>query len=276
MFHPGKIQQLPVCALEGRGALLTAGDEQALLPQREVPEGTAIGDLVEVFVYRDGELLIATRQMPSAQVGDFALLKVREVNKVGAFLTWGCPKELFVPFAEQAERMREGRSYLVKVCLDEFGRLVGTARLERCLDPEPPPYEEGQPVEVLLWRFTELGAVVIVDQRYEALLYRDELRQDFKVGGRFTGRIAKVRKDGKFDVTLRRGAAEELEDAMQRLHEALQAAEGFLPLHDKSSPEEVSRCLGMSKKLFKKALGGLLKRRQVELVELGVRLRRQP
>ncbi|PLY09867.1 MAG: GntR family transcriptional regulator [Desulfuromonas sp.] len=273
MFQPGKIQSLTVHSLEGRGALLTAGNELALLPQREVPEGTVVGDLLEVFVYRDGDLLIATRQMPWAQVGDFALLKVREVNKVGAFLAWGCSKELLVPYAEQTERMRAGRSYLVKICLDEFGRLVGTARIERCLDPDPPSYKEGEVVELLLWRFTELGAAVIVDQRFEALLYRDELRGDFKVGDRVTGRIAKVRQDGKLDVTLRATAAEELDTAMQTVREALRSADGFLPLHDKSSPEEIKRQLVMSKKLFKKALGGLLKRQEVEFVEGGVRLR---
>lgn len=273
MFRPGKVQPLPVRSLEDRGALLAAGDELALLPQREVPQGTAVGDSLEVFVYRDDDLLIATRQFPVAQVGDFALLKVREVNPVGAFLAWGCAKELLVPYAEQAERMRTGRSYLVKICLDEFGRLVGTARLERCLEPEPPTYKEGDEVEVLLWRFTELGAVVIVDQRCEAVLYRDELRGDFKAGDRFPGRIAKVREDGKLDVTLRRGVAVELEAAQQALCGALREAGGFLPLHDKSSPEEIKRQLGLSKKLFKKALGGLLKRQQVELVEQGVRLR---
>jgi len=274
MVVPGKVQTLAVRRVDARGAWLDAGAEEVFLPQREVPEEVIPGASLEVFVWRDDGALVATRQKPRAELGDFALLRVSAVNPVGAFLDWGLPKELLVPYSEQPEKMQVGRSYLVKVCLDDRERLVGTARIERCLAEGPHPFRGGEEVALVIWRFTGLGAVVIIDGSYEGLLYRDEVRSSMRVGERLPGRIARVRDDGKLDVTLRRGAADEITAARRALLEALQA-EGSLPLHDKSPPEEIARRLGgMSKKLFKKAVGGLLKSGEIDLEEDGIRLRK--
>ncbi len=275
MVVPGKVQCLTVRSLDARGAWLDGSGEEVFLPQREVPEGVAPGASLEVFVWRDEGSLIATRQKPRAELGDFALLRVSAVNPVGAFLDWGLPKELLVPYSEQPDKMRVGRSYLVKVCLDDRERLVGTARIERCLAEGAHPYRGGEEVALVVWRFTGLGAVVIVDGSYEGLLYRDEVRSSMRVGEHLDGRIARVRDDGKLDVTLRQGARAERDAAQEKLLEALRGHGGSLPLHDKSSPEEIERSLGMSKKLFKKAVGGLLKSGELVQEEGGIRLRRR-
>jgi len=272
-FEPGKVCELAIVALDKRGALLDAGGEKALLPQREIPEGAAVGDRCTVFTYLDGEVLVATLNPPQAQVGELALLKVVDVNPVGAFLDWGLPKQLLVPYAEQETRMQQGRSYLVRLYLDEKRRVTGSSRIDRFLEPGQSGYRGGEEVALTVWRFTQLGAVVIVDNRCEGLLYRDEVNHTLRAGDRLQGRIARVRDDGKLDVTLRQPPGVERDAAQEDLLDKLRQEDGFLPLHDKSSPEEISRALGMSKKLFKKAVGGLLKRQCIVLEGDGIRLR---
>ena len=274
MLEIGRKNTLKVERIDEEGAWLVAGAERALLPKREVPESLVPGDKVTVFVYNDhaGEP-VATLREPLAEVGECALMKVRQVNSYGAFLDWGLFKELLVPPREQPEPMKPGRRYVVKVRLDRQGRPLGTARIEQSLVNVDVDLQEGQEVDLLVWRFTPLGARVVINQRYDGLLYRDEIGNRLNYGDRLTGYVKKVRGDGKIDVTLNRGGRGEIDQARDRILAAIEAGGGFLPLHDGSSPDEIGAALGMSKKLFKKALGGLYKAGAVELLDRGVRLK---
>lgn len=274
MFEIGRMHTLEVDHVDGRGAWLRGEGERLLLPLREVPAGVKPADRLSVFVYREasGELR-ATLRRPLAQVGEFALLKVREVTRHGAFLDWGLEKELLVPFSEQPVRMQAGRKYLVKVCLDSLGRVVGTARIDRCLEKEAIDLAEGEAVELVIWEFTDLGARVIVNDLYAGLLYRDEIKGGLKRGDRLKGYVRRLREDRKIDVTLSRGGAEGIEEAKAVILAALRQSD-VLPLHDQSPPALIQQALGMSKKTFKKAVGGLYKAGLVELDGEGIRLKR--
>ncbi|OEU61462.1 MAG: hypothetical protein BA870_04245 [Desulfuromonadales bacterium C00003094] len=273
MYDIGRINTLQIHHIDYDGAWLQAGPHQVLLPAAEVTPSMKDDDRLEVFLYQgsNGEL-VATLKHPKAQVSEFALLKVSDVTRHGAFLDWGLEKDLLVPYSEQPERMRVGRNYMVMVYLDDQGRTVATARIDHCLEKAKQKIElcEGQEVELLLWEYTDLGAKVIINHRYGGLLYRDDLLPGQRRGDQFKGYIKCLREDNKIDVTLRRGGVEEVKEAQQAILEALDK-EGFLPLHDKSSPLEIKQLLGMSKKLFKKAVGGLYKNRQIELADKGIR-----
>jgi predicted RNA-binding protein (virulence factor B family) len=275
MLEIGRFNTLKIAALDREGARFASPQGDILLPAREVPAGAKIGDRLRVFVHHgSGATLAATLRTPLAQVGEFALLKVAQVSQVGAFLDWGLDKDLLVPFSEQPERMQLGRRYLVKLCLDNRGRIVGTARIDQCLEPDPTGLKDGDAIELQIREFTDLGAKVIVNDRYGGLLYRDELRSGMKRGGRLAGFVKRVREDGKIDVTLRRVGVEGIEEAKRTILAELDRT-GELPLHDESPPEAIRERLGMSKKTFKKAVGGLYKAGNIELNPTGIR-RKKP
>ncbi len=265
-----RLHTLRVARIDKRGIWLEAGERLAHLPRREAPQVTS-GEELEVFLYRDmaGELQ-ATCRSPLVQAGGFALLTVRSVGPHGAFLDWGLAKDLLAPFRLQSERMQVGRSYLVKVDLDQQGRPFANARIDDCLDRERPDLHEGDPVALLIWQMTDLGARVIVNNRFPALLYRDELPAGSCSGMHLTGYVKRLREDGKLDVTLRKVGAEGVSDARDAILKALAAHGGTLPLHDGSSPAAIQQTLGMSKKTFKKAVGGLYKDGLVTLTNEGV------
>jgi predicted RNA-binding protein (virulence factor B family) len=228
---------------------------------------------LEVFIYLDrNNQLRATSREPFAEVGQFALLQVSSIGPHGAFLDWGLEKDLLSPFSEQPQKMLEGRRYLVYLCHDQQGRPIASARLEKFVEIENQDLKEGDEVELLIWTFTDLGAKVIVNDRYEALLYRDELPAGLKRGDRGQGYVARIREDRRIDVALRRPGAAGVADARDVILSALREEGGFLALHDNSPPELIRSQLGLSKKQFKKALGGLYKEKQVELSHKGVRL----
>jgi predicted RNA-binding protein (virulence factor B family) len=274
MYEIGRFNTLKIHHIDEEGAWLQAGPYQILLPAEEVTESLKKGDRLEVFLYRGGSGdVVATLKQPKAQVGEFALLQVSAVTRHGAFLDWGLDKELLVPFSEQPDRLRVGRKYLIKVCLDSLGRTVGTARIDRCLEKEKVDLREGQEVTLTLWEFTDLGAKVIINDLYSGLLYQDELPPGRRRGDRLRGYVKHVREDGKIDVTLKKTGAEGVEEAKAAILAALQP-DGFLPLHDQSPPADIRAALGMSKKTFKKAVGGLYKAGKVELTDAGVRLKK--
>lgn len=272
--QPGlcRLHTLRVARIDTGGIWLEAGAKLAHLPRREAPDAVA-GEQLEVFLYQDmaGELQ-ATCRLPLAQAGEFALLTVRSVGPHGAFLDWGLAKDLLAPFRLQPERMQVGRSYLVKVDLDQQGRPFANARIDDCLDRGRPDLREGDAVELLVWQLTDLGAKVIVDHRFPALLYRDELPAGVGTGMHLAGYVKRLREDGKLDVTLRKVGAEGVLDAREVILKALAARGGALPLHDRSSPAAIEKALGMSKKTFKKAVGGLYKDGLVTLTDEGIRL----
>jgi len=267
-----RLHTLKVVRVDKKGVWLNAGDLPAHLPTREAPNAQP-GDELEVFLYQviPGELQ-ATLRPPLAQAGEFAVLKVKSITEHGAFLDWGLAKDLLVPLTLQPERMQQGWSYLVKVDVDQQGRPFGNARIDDCLDYGRPDLDEGDAVDLMIWQITDLGAKVIVNGRYEALLYRDELPPGSYTGMELSGYLKHLREDGKIDVTLRRVGQEGVSDAREVILKVLAANGGVLPLHDKSSPEAIQKILGMSKKTFKKAVGGLYKDGLVKLTDAEVRL----
>jgi predicted RNA-binding protein (virulence factor B family) len=267
-----RLHTLRIDRIDKRGIWLEAGKQLAHLPLREAPRATP-GEQLEVFLYQvvAGELQ-ATCRRPLVQAGEFALLTVRSVDAHGAFLDWGLAKDLLAPFSLQPERMQVGRRYLVKVELDQQDRPFANARIDDCLDQQLPDLHEGDPVDLLIWQFTELGAKVIVNHRFPALLYRDEVPPGSYPGMQLPGYVKRLRDDGKLDVTLRKIGAEGVADARDVILKVLAANGGSVPLHDQSSPAVIKQILGMSKKTFKKAVGGLYKDGLVKLTDEGVSL----
>lgn len=269
-----RLHRLKVTRIDKKGVWLEAGEIPAHLPLREAPHAMP-GDELEVFLYQvvPGELQ-ATLRPPLAQAGEFAFLKVKSTGAHGAFLDWGLAKDLLVPVSLQPERMQVNRSYLVKIDVDQVGRPFGNARIDECLDQGCPDLQEGEAVDLIIWQLTDLGAKVIVNNRYVGLLYRDELPARSSAGMKLSGYLKRPREDGKLDVTLHRSGAEGIADARAVIMKALVANGGSLPLHDKSAPEDIKRMLGLSKKTFKKAIGGLYKDGVVKLTADAISLKR--
>jgi len=272
--HPElcRLHTLKVARIDKKGVWLEAGDMLAHLPLREAPQAVP-GEQLEVFLYQviPGELQ-ATLRPPLAQAGEFASLKVKSITAHGAFLDWGLAKDLLVPLSLQPERMQPNWSYLVKVDVDQQGRPFANARIDECLDHGRPELQEGDAVDLIIWQLTELGAKVIVNNRFPALLYRDELPAGSFTGMEIPGYVKRLRDDGKLDVTLRRVGADGVSDGRDVILKVLAANGGSLPLHDKSSPTVIQKALGMSKKTFKKAVGGLYKDGLVLLTAEGISL----
>lgn len=270
-----RLHTLKIVRVDKKGVWLEAGEMLAHLPLREAPHAET-GEMLTVFLYQviPGELQ-ATLRPPLAQAGEFAVLKVKSITAHGAFLDWGLAKDLLVPMTLQPERMQQGWSYLVKIDVDQQGRPFGNARIEECLDHDHDELQEGDPVDLMIWQITELGAKVIVNSRSEALLYRDELPPGSYPGMELAGYIKRRRDDGKIDVTLHRVGHEGVADARDIILKVLAANGGVLPLHDKSSPAAIRNILGMSKKTFKKAVGGLYKDGLVKLTAEEIRSKEQ-
>jgi hypothetical protein len=270
------MHDLPVAAIDAQGAWLLSGRERILLAAREVPAGLKLGEYLHVFVYGDATgLPVATLRRPKALVGEFAFLKVTKIGPHGAFLDWGMDKDLLVPDKEQFEPMQQGHSYVVKVRLDRQGRPLGTARIDKCLSNAEIEVAEGEKVDLLVWQFSALGAKVIVNNRHAGLLYRDEIGNRLNFGDRLTGFVRRIREDHKIDVTLRQGATSESDAAKVKIMAALTRGGGILALHDHSPPAAIEAALGLSKKQFKKAVGGLYKAGLINLSERGLSLKRE-
>jgi predicted RNA-binding protein (virulence factor B family) len=268
----GKFSTLKIDRVDDKGAWIKAGKETILLPKSEMPYGTKAGDQFNLFVYQDAsDRLVATRKKPKALVGDFCRMKVKQISNPGAFLDWGLEKDLLVPHREQFETMKEGRWYLVKVCLDSWGRVVATSQIETCLEMEEIDLKEGEEVDLLIWQFTPLGCKVIINNLYSGLLYKDDAPEHLQVGDRIKGYVKRIRNDKKIDVSRRVGGKVAIDEDKAKLLEILEE-DSFLPLHDGSSPEEIKMKLGMSKKAFKKAVGGLYKARLIKLEKKGISL----
>ena len=243
-------------------------NNEVLLPKRYLTGEEKIGDDIHVFVYHDSENRpVATTETPHAVVGEFALMRVNQVNQVGAFLDWGLAnKELLVPFREQRVRMQPGRSYIVYVYIDDnSGRIVASAKLGKFLDCKIPRFRHRQKVDVLVVQRTELGYKVIVDNLFWGLLYSNEIYTDINIGERHTAFIKQVRDDGKIDVTLEQIEKLRVDNLGEQIFSYLKAHNGEMELNDKSSPEDIMTTFHCSKKDFKKALGLLYKKKKVTL-----------
>ncbi|MBR1720484.1 MAG: GntR family transcriptional regulator [Phocaeicola sp.] len=274
----GKYNQLEVVKEVDFGLYLDGSDDgEILLPSRYVPEGTKVGDMLNVFIYLDKEeRLVATTLDPYAQVGQFAYLEVAWVNQYGAFLNWGLMKDLFVPFREQKLKMQVGRKYIVHVHLDEESyRIMASAKVEHFLSDEKPEYNAGEEVDILIWQRTDLGYKAIIDNKFSGLLYENEIFQPISVGMQMKAFIKQVREDGKIDLELQQGGMKKVKDFSDTLLAYIKEQRGFIRFTDKSDAEQIYNTFGVSKKTFKKAVGDLYKQRLIVLEPNGIYLVRK-
>ncbi len=273
MLQVGNYNKLAISRITASGALFTSDEGDILLPLRLVPKGAEVGSLLDVFVYVDSEgRLTATTKRARVVVGDIALLKVMETTTVGSFLDWGLEKDLLLPFGEQIEPVRRGNQVLVKVYLHSSGRIAASAKLEKFIKPVDDSLSEGTEVELLVYACTDLGAKVIINNSFGGLIFNTEFVVKPACGEHLRGYVKKIREDGKIDVTLRKGGALDAAKDREIILAALAAQNGFLSLTDKSSPEAIAEMLRLSKKSFKKAVGGLYKEGAISMLPDGIRL----
>ena len=265
----GEYNNLRINRMVDFGAYLIDEDtHEVLLPKRYLTPEMKVGDDIKVFVYNDSENRpVATTETPHAVVGDFALMRVKAVNKVGAFLDWGlAAKDLLVPFSEQRVDMQAGRSYIVRVYLDPASqRIVASAKIAKFLNQSEPEYYHREKVEVLVVQRSDLGYRVIINNTHWGQIYQNETYQDVNIGDRFTAFVKQVRPDGKIDVTLAKIEKMRVDDLADRILDYLSAHNGEMALTDKSDPEDINKTFNCSKKDFKKALGLLYKQQKVTL-----------
>lgn len=277
MIKIGEFQILTIARKVDFGVYLTDGEltatQQVLLPVKQLPEGSEVGDEISVFIYRDSQdRLIATTARPYITMHETAVLRVREVTKIGAFLDWGLEKDLLLPFAQQTVKVRAEESYPVALYVDKSGRLAATMKVYEYLRTDS-PYERDERVEGVVYELNDrFGAYVAVDGKYSAMIPKRELVSKVNVGDSVTCRIIEVRPDGKLTLALRDKAYQQIEADAQRILAELEAYSGVLPFNDKASPETIQRAISMSKNEFKRAVGHLLKEGRIEIGENCIRL----
>lgn len=275
MVQIGKTCKLEVVKQVSFGVYLNAHElGQVLLPNKVTPKDCQVGDLLDVFLYLDSEdIVIATTRRPLAQVGEFAYLKAVATGPYGAFLDWGLDKDLLLPFGEQHKPIEEGRSYLVYVHANRADeRIVASSKIDKFLDKTEPDYTAGQQVDLYIGGTTDLGYKAIINHAHWGVIYENEVFQKLRFGQRVKGYIKQVRRDGKIDLALQQGNKQELDKHAHIILIKLKQAGGFLALTDKTDAEIIYDQLGMSKKAFKKAIGGLFKNGQLSIDNDGLRL----
>ena len=271
MFLPGQYQTLTILRFTSVGAYLgepnAEYDDVILLPNKYLKPGMNEGDELTIFVYLDSEERpVATTEIPYISLGKFAWLEVVEINRIGAFLDWGLEKHLFLPYGEMIEQMEVGEKYLVGVFLDDqTERLVATPRIGKLLIQENDGLKPGDEVELVIYNETDLGFQVMINEKYGGLVYHSEVYEPIEVGHVCKGYIKPLRDDGKIDVSLQPLGVASIEPNSRKILDVLNRNKGVLKLSDKSSPAEIERELQMSKKLFKKAIGGLYKKKLIEI-----------
>lgn len=278
MFKIGKINTLKAFRKTENGwILLNREADEVLLPNKFAPKTIEPGVTLQAFIYTDSEdRLVATTQTPKVMVDEFAYLKVKDANNIGAFLDWGLDKDLLLPFREQTERASAGEYCLVYVFLDKKSqRVVASGNMRKFIQPAPETLKVNDEVEILIADDIELGIRVIVNNAHFGLLFKNEIFDKLVPGSKIQGYVKKVREDGKVDVALQKqgiAAAKEVKDI---LLEKLVENKGFLKLNDDSKPEEIYAELGISKKNFKKAAGMLFKEGKIILEKSGIKLYKQ-
>ncbi len=267
MIKIGNYNTLRIGRFVDFGAYLTDDDNhEVLLPARYVPNDAAVGDEIEVFVYNDSEdRPVAVTDRPFATVGEFAFLQVAEVNRFGAFLDWGVPKHLLVPFAEQRLRMEAGGIYPVYVYLDHTtNRICASGKLEKFLGNVIPEYRPGQRVSALIWKHTDIGYKVIVDNLFQGMIYDNEVYAPLELQQTITAYVKRVREDGKIDLSIGDRAANRVAEIADEILSRLKN-DSRLSVSESSTPDEIKAAFTCSKKDFKKAVGKLYKDRLISL-----------
>ena len=273
MLEIGTIQNLTVVKKVDFGVYLAepgAEDKRVLLPARQVPPQTSVGD--EVFLYKDSsDRLISTTARPKLLLGEVVELTVAQTAKMGAFLEWGLEKDLFLPFKEQTRKVKEGDRFPVALYVDKSGRLCATMKVYHYLRTDS-PYHKDDRVSGCLYEISrQFGAFVAVDNRYSALIPPKEMYGELKVGDHVEARVVRVHEDGKLDLSVREKAYLQIETDVEKVMKLIDSFDGVLPFTDKASPEVIRRELAMSKNEFKRAVGNLLKNGRIEITEKAIR-----
>ena len=274
MIKVGEYNTLKVLREVDFGVYLDDGGNGILLPKRFVPAGVKTGDELTVFLYHDGEgRLIATTQQPKGILGDIVKLRAVSVTPQGAFLDNGLMKDLFVPKSQQFQGMIPNGEYLVKIYLDEqTGRLAATEKFDSSLGNDPLTVKELELVDLLVYRRTDIGYVVIINNKHTGVLHHNEIYRNIGVGDRFPGFIKKIYPDNKIDVAAGKPGYQRVEDESEKILRLLNENNGYLPYYDKSDPEEIYSFFGMSKKTFKMTIGNLYRQRKISLEKTGIKL----
>jgi len=274
MIELGKIQKLEVLRITSIGVYLGKDDkteEHVLLPKKQVPPNTKVGDIIEVFIYRDSEdRIIATTKKTKITIGRLAKLKVVETTRIGAFLDWGLEKDLFLPFREQTCRVQKGKEYLVALYVDKSNRLSATMDVHKDLESNS-PYKVDDRVTGTIYKIEkDVGGFVAVDNRYHGLIPIHEFFGDYGCGDEVEARIIEVRDDGKLNLSIRPKAYKTIDEDAELILQKMNSRGGILYLNDESSPEEINQVLNMSKRAFKRAVGRLLKNNRIKITERGI------
>ncbi|ELU9052196.1 TPA: S1 RNA-binding domain-containing protein [Vibrio parahaemolyticus] len=276
MIKIGQINSLEVIKKADFGVFLDGDDYgSVLLPNKHVPEGTELGDHIEVFLYFDSESqLAATIDKPIAQVGEWGLMKIEGINQTGAFVNWGIKeKDLLIPFSEQRARFTAGQNILVYVYTDKAsGRIVGTTKFNKWLDKTPANYEVNEEVDLIIAERSQLGYKAIVNGKHWGMIFPSDVFGKLFIGKKMKGYIKQVREDGKIDLSLQKVGVAKMDDLSSKIIDLLEKKGGFLPLNDKSSPEAIFDAFRTSKGTYKKTIGGLYKQGKIVIEKDGIRL----
>lgn len=274
MIKVGTYNELKIVKEVDFGIYLDGGQDfgEILLPKRYVTEQMKIGDTISVFLYFDSEdRLIATTQQAKAIAGEFTSLKVIDTNRAGAFLDWGLPKDLLVPFNQQKVAMKMGFGYVVYVYQDDISeRLLASSKLDRFLDNVPAEYKVGEKVDLLIADRTDIGFKAIINHQHWGVIFENDVFGDLGIGKKCKGYIRRIREDGKIDLSLTQTGYAKMDGLSDRILLTLRQHDGFLPLSDKSTPDQIAKILKMSKGNFKKAIGQLYKNGDIVIADNGI------
>jgi predicted RNA-binding protein (virulence factor B family) len=276
MSYLGTTQTLFVQEVSNEGAYLDGHDlGEIFLPKQEIKHELEAGDSISVFIFLDNaNLATATIKKPHAQVGEYALLRVKEINSIGAFLDWGLEKDVLAPFNEQKPRMQEGHSYLVRLYLDNASqRICASNNFNRFLSKDEPQYTHLQEVDLIVAGKTDIGYKVLIEESHFGVVFYNMVFKSLFVGQKLKGYIQKVRDDGKIDVVLEKPGMGKVSDLGETIMQKLKNEGGVIPLGDKSDPEAIKKMFSTSKANYKKAIGGLFKQELIDIEAKSIRLR---
>ena len=271
MLQLGKRQELTVVKRMKFGVYLAEGkdaEERVLLPVKEVPDETEIGDRIEVFIYLDSkDRMIATRREPYAELGGIAVMEVKEVSNIGAFLDWGLEKDLLLPFKEQSRRVAQGEKVLAAVYLDKSRRFCATMNVYEYLETDSPYQKDDRVTGTIYETEGNFGVFVAVDNRYSGLIPKREAAGSYRIGDTIQVRVTAVKPDGKLDLSPNERVEVQMDKDAELVMKVIEEYEGVLPFGEKVSPEIIKREFGISKAAFKRAVGRLYKQGRIQIME---------
>lgn len=274
MIEIGQYHTLRIIGKTPEGYMMEQEGTAILLPKYDAPKALHVGEELRVFLYQDNDgRIIATTKEPRGVVGDIVLLRVADVTDHGAFMDWGLRKDLFVPESKQLNVMRVDHRYLVKIYRDpKSGKLAATEKLDQELSNEELTVQELEVVDMIVFRRTDLGYAMIINNKHLGLLHYNEVFKELEVGDRVKGFIKKIKEENRMDVMIGKPGHTRIEDETDPILKKLEENDGYLPFHDKSAPEDIYRMFGMSKKTFKMTIGNLYKKKKITIEENGIRL----